>query len=112
MGYPRNSFILCHSTKHTYGIRIAFHHEIDFLLIFTSIGWNRLNDDCRLGRTKQKGQIMHDHEHEHGHEDAHAPITNTSGASHYEKRATAIVSLLISKGLVTADEVRRTIEQM
>lgn len=52
------------------------------------------------------------HDHDHSHEDAHAPITDAHGASHYEKRATAIVNLLIEKGLVTADEVRRTIEQM
>ena len=55
---------------------------------------------------------MHDHDHEHSHADAHAPITDGHGPSHYEKRATAIITLLIEKGLVTADEVRRTIEQM
>ena len=54
----------------------------------------------------------HDHDHEHSHADAHAPITDGHGSSHYEKRATAIVSLLIEKGLISADEVRRTIEQM
>jgi nitrile hydratase alpha subunit len=52
------------------------------------------------------------HDHEHPHDDAHAPITDAQGSAHYEKRATAITSLLIEKGLVTADEVRRTIEQM
>jgi nitrile hydratase len=52
------------------------------------------------------------HDHDHSHEDAHAPIADAQGSSYYEKRATAIVSLLIEKGLVTADEVRRTIEQM
>lgn len=52
------------------------------------------------------------HDHDHSHEHAHAPINDTQGSSYYEKRATAIVSLLIEKGLVTADEVRRTIEQM
>jgi nitrile hydratase alpha subunit len=54
----------------------------------------------------------HDHDHEHSHANAHAPITDGHGSSHYEKRATAIMALLIEKGLVTADEVRRTIEQM
>jgi nitrile hydratase len=49
---------------------------------------------------------------EHDHDHAHDPITDPHESSHYEKRATAIVSLLIEKGLVTADEVRRTIEQM
>jgi len=51
-------------------------------------------------------------DHDHSHDDAHAPITDTHESSRYKKRATAIVSLLIEKGLVTADEVRRTIEQM
>ena len=46
------------------------------------------------------------------HDHAHDPITDTHESSYYEKRATAIVSLLTEKGLVTADEVRRTIEQM
>jgi nitrile hydratase len=54
----------------------------------------------------------HDHDHEHSHADAHAPITDGHGSSHYEKRATAIIALLIEKGLISADEVRRTIEQM
>lgn len=55
---------------------------------------------------------MHDHEHDHRQDNAHASIADTHGDSHYEKRATAIIALLIEKGLVTADEVRRAIEQM
>src|SRR5262245_65958323 len=52
---------------------------------------------------------MHDHEHEH---DAHAPITDGEELTYYEKRVYAIQSLLIEKGIVTADEVRRAIEDM
>lgn len=52
------------------------------------------------------------HDHDHPHDDAHAPITDAHESAYYEKRATAIVNLLIEKGLVTANEVRRTIEQM
>lgn len=52
---------------------------------------------------------MHDHEHEH---DAHAPITDGEELTYYEKRVYAIQSLLIEKGLVTADEVRRAVEDM
>ncbi len=49
--------------------------------------------------------------HKHGHE-AHAPITDEQGLTQYEKRAYAIQALLIEKGIVTADEVRRAIEAM
>jgi nitrile hydratase len=51
------------------------------------------------------------HEHEHAH-DAHAPITDRDELTYYEKRVYAIQSLLIEKGLVTADEVRRAVEDM
>src|SRR6476620_2297080 len=52
---------------------------------------------------------MHDHEHAH---DAHASITDKDELTYYEKRVSAIQSLLIEKGLVTADEVRRAVEEM
>jgi nitrile hydratase alpha subunit len=52
---------------------------------------------------------MHEHEHEH---DAHAPITDGQELTYYEKRVSAIQSLLIEKGLVTADEIRRAVEDM
>ncbi|MBI3300967.1 MAG: nitrile hydratase subunit alpha [Deltaproteobacteria bacterium] len=50
---------------------------------------------------------MHDHDHE-----AHAPITDEHELTYYEKRVYAIQSLLIEKGIVTADEVRRAVEDM
>ena len=50
---------------------------------------------------------MHDHEHQ-----AHAPITDGHELTHYEKRVYAIQSLLIEKGAITADEVRRAVEDM
>src|SRR5262245_66542277 len=52
---------------------------------------------------------MHDHEHAH---DAHAPITERDDLTYYEKRVSAIQALLVEKGLVTADEVRRAVEDM
>ena len=52
---------------------------------------------------------MHDHDHAH---DVHAPITQRDELTYYEKRVSAIQSLLIEKGLVTADEVRRAVEDM
>ncbi|MGE0684629.1 MAG: nitrile hydratase subunit alpha [Candidatus Binatia bacterium] len=50
-------------------------------------------------------------EHDHAH-DAHAPITAKEEFTHYEKRVQAIQALLIEKGVVTGDELRRTIEEM
>ena len=49
---------------------------------------------------------MHDHDHDHAAiQDDHAPTD-------FERRAHAIETLLIDKGIVTADEVRRGIEAM
>jgi nitrile hydratase len=50
---------------------------------------------------------MHDHEHE-----APSPITDAHELTYYEKRVCAIQTLLIEKGIVTADEVRRAVEDM
>lgn len=52
---------------------------------------------------------MHDHDHPH---DAHAPITEREELTYYEKRVQAIQALLIEKGIVTADDVRRAVEEM
>ena len=54
---------------------------------------------------------MQEHDHEQAH-DAHAPITDQHEFTYYEKRVYAIQSLLIEKGLVTADEIRRAVEDM
>jgi nitrile hydratase len=54
---------------------------------------------------------MHEHEHDHPHA-AHAPITDTEKFTYYERRVQAIQALLIEKGIVTADEVRRAVEDM
>jgi nitrile hydratase len=48
-------------------------------------------------------------QHDHGH-NAHAPIEDREELSYYEKRTWAIQSLLVEKGIITADEVRRQIE--
>lgn len=55
---------------------------------------------------------MHDHEHEHAHEETHAPIIEREELTYYERRVQAIQALLIEKGVVTAEEVRRTVEAM
>jgi nitrile hydratase len=50
-------------------------------------------------------------EHDHQHE-AHTPIEDGRAMTYHEKRTYAIQSLLIEKGVVTADEIRRAIEVM
>jgi nitrile hydratase alpha subunit len=52
---------------------------------------------------------MHGHDHDHG---AHAPIEDGREMTRYEKRAYAIQSLLVEKGVFTADEIRRAVEDM
>jgi nitrile hydratase len=47
---------------------------------------------------------MHDHDHDH---DAHAPIADGRNMRESEKRVRAMQTLLIEKGIVTADEIRR-----
>lgn len=52
---------------------------------------------------------MHDHDHDH---DAHAPIEDGRDMSHSEKRVRAMQALLMEKGIVTADELRRQEEAL
>ena len=56
---------------------------------------------------------MHDDHHDHGrHHDAHAPIEHSHEMVDHEKRIRAIQALLIEKGIVTGDELRRQEEIM
>lgn len=52
---------------------------------------------------------MHDHDHDY---DAHAPITDGRDMRESEKRVRAMQALLIEKGIVTADEIRRQEEAL
>ncbi|MCI0561652.1 MAG: nitrile hydratase subunit alpha, partial [Nitrososphaera sp.] len=52
---------------------------------------------------------MHNEDHHH---DPHAPIHDARELTYYEKRAYAIQALLIKKEILTADEVRRAVEDM
>jgi nitrile hydratase len=54
---------------------------------------------------------MATHAHDHDHT-AHAPIEDGQEWTSYAKRAYAIRDLLVAKGVITADEVRRQIEVM
>jgi nitrile hydratase len=52
---------------------------------------------------------MSDHDHVY---DDHAPISDKEELTYYERRVQAIQALLIEKGIVSADEVRRAVEDM
>jgi nitrile hydratase len=53
----------------------------------------------------------HDHDHDHGHDHAH-PIRkdHDDTITHYKAMEIAVRELLIEKGLITPDDVRRAIE--
>jgi nitrile hydratase alpha subunit len=55
-----------------------------------------------------------DHGHDHGDHgaDAHAPIREERPLTSFEQRTAAIQALLIEKGVLSADEVRRAVEDM
>jgi nitrile hydratase len=54
----------------------------------------------------------HDHGHQHGHNHPHDPIEVTEGASEYEIMVHAIKELLIEKGVITGEDIRKTLEFM
>ncbi len=51
------------------------------------------------------------HNHDHAQE-AHAPIEDHHEMTLYEKRAYAIESLLLEKGILTADAIRQKLEEI
>jgi nitrile hydratase alpha subunit len=54
----------------------------------------------------------HDHDHQHGHNHPHDPIEVTEGAGEYEIMVHAIKELLIEKGVITGEDIRKTLEFM
>jgi nitrile hydratase alpha subunit len=54
----------------------------------------------------------HDHDHGHGHNHPHDPIEVAEGAGEYEIMVHAIKELLIEKGVITGEDVRKTLEFM
>ena len=54
----------------------------------------------------------HDPDHHHGHNHSHDPIEVTEGASEYEIMVHAIKELLIEKGVITGEDIRKTLEFM
>jgi nitrile hydratase len=53
-----------------------------------------------------------DHGHHHGHNHPHDPIEVSEGANEYEIMVHAIKELLIEKGVITGEDIRKTLEFM
>jgi nitrile hydratase alpha subunit len=55
-----------------------------------------------------------DHDHDHGHEHRHPPVQpdDTSPPGHYELTILALRDLLVEKGILTADQIRRGLETL
>jgi nitrile hydratase subunit alpha len=58
----------------------------------------------------QEAPMNHD-DHDHAH-DRHAPIEDREELTYYEKRTWAIQALLVEKGVLTAEEIRRQLEMV
>ena len=54
----------------------------------------------------------HGHDHRHGHNHPHDPIEVSEGAGEYEIMVHAIKELLIEKGVITGEDIRKTLEFM
>jgi len=54
----------------------------------------------------------HDHDHPHDHNHSHDPIEVTQGAGEYEIMVHAIKELLIEKGVISGEDIRKTLEFM
>lgn len=52
----------------------------------------------------------HDHHHGHSHDHDHTPITHDGEPSYYELLEASLRELLIERGLIEADEIRRQLE--
>jgi nitrile hydratase len=66
-----------------------------------------------MATTDPHGHTHHpDHDHHHGHNHPHDPIEVSEGAGEYEIMVHAIKELLIEKGVITGEDIRKTLEFM
>jgi nitrile hydratase len=74
-----------------------------------------------MATTDRHGHSHHDHDHDHdhhhhddrhGHNHPHDPIEVSEGAGEYEIMVHAIKELLIEKGVITGEDIRKTLEFM
>jgi len=54
----------------------------------------------------------HDHDHEHPHRHPKQPDTEDTPSTYHQRLETAVRELLIAKGVITGDDVRRTVERI
>src|SRR3984893_169187 len=83
----------------------------------SSIGWKRPEETEMSATDPHAHDHDHDHPHDHGHNHhahnhPHDPIEVSEGASEYEIMVHAIKELLIEKGVITGEDIRRTLEFM
>jgi nitrile hydratase alpha subunit len=82
-----------------------------------SIGWKRPEETEMATTDPHAHDHDHDHPHDHGHHHhghnhPHDPIEVSEGASEYEIMVHAIKELLIEKGVITGEDIRKTLEFM
>jgi nitrile hydratase len=82
-----------------------------------SIGWKRPEETEMATTDPHAHDYDHDHHHDHGHHHhdhnhPHDPIEVSEGASEYEIMVHAIKELLIEKGVITGEDIRKTLEFM
>ena len=66
-----------------------------------------------MATTDPHGHTHHpDDDHHHGHNHPHDPIEVSEGAGEYEIMVHAIKELLIEKGVITGEDIRKTLEFM
>jgi nitrile hydratase alpha subunit len=77
-----------------------------------SIGWKRPEETEMATTDPHAHDHDHDHHHDHDHNYPHDPIEVSEGASEYEIMVHAIKELLIEKGVITGEDIRKTLEFM
>ena len=65
-----------------------------------------------MANTDPHAQDHHHDHHHHGHNHPHDPIEVAEGAGEYEIMVHAIKELLIEKGVITGEDIRKTLEFM
>jgi nitrile hydratase alpha subunit len=78
-----------------------------------SIGWKSPEETEMATTDPHAHDHVRDHgHHHHDHNHPHDPIEVTEGASEYEIMVHAIKELLIEKGMITGEDIRKTLEFM
>src|SRR5262245_42998305 len=100
MDSPSSFSIRCGSTRRLSGRSTPQPCRTNYSSISMNIGWSQLDIQ----------EVPMDHDDHDPTHDRHAPSEDREESTYYEKRVWAIQALLVEKGIITADEVRRQIE--